>query len=207
MAVGAVLKAGARGAKLARNFAKQIKARAGKAKQWFKDSVKVAQKIAMPGAYGRKQYMHPEGHIDNPSTPDIGGFYLYQYDPKWKDKLPWYDIYPLVFHFDYAAGAFYGINVHYLPPNARADLMLRLLEAHGDGALSNKRFKMKLSYNIITKFKPAIPCIKRYLYGHVRGKGFYQIPADDWSYAAALPMQKFKKASQSKVWKWSASQY
>ena len=207
MAVGAVLKAGARGAKLARKFASQIKARAGKAKQWFRDSVMAAQKLAMPGAFGRKQYMSPDGNIGTPSTPDIGGFYLYQYDPKWKEKLPWYDIYPLVFPFDYAAGGFYGINVHYLPPNARADLMLRLLEAHGDGALSNPRFKMKLSYNIITKFKPAIPCIKRYLYGQVRGKGFYQIPADDWSYAASLPMQKFVKASQSKVWRWSATQY
>ena len=46
MAVGAVLKAGARGAKLARKFASQIKARAGKAKQWFRDSVMAAQKLA-----------------------------------------------------------------------------------------------------------------------------------------------------------------
>ena len=48
------------------------------------------------GSFGRKQYMSPDGNIGTPSTPDIGGFYLYQYDPKWKDKLlgmisiPWY---------------------------------------------------------------------------------------------------------------------
>ena len=207
MAAKAILKAGSKGAKLARDFAKQMKARAGKAKQWFRDTVRAAQKIAMPGAYGRKQYMSDDGNIGVPATPEIGGFYLYQYNPKWKEKLPWYDIYPLVFPFDYARGGFYGINVHYLPPNARADLMLRLLDAHGSGATSNKRFKMKLSYQIITKFKPAIPCIKRYLYSQVQGKGFYSIPADDWSYAAALPMQKFVKASNSKVWKWSQTQY
>jgi len=207
MAVGSILRAGAKGAKLAAKFTKQIKARAGKAKEWFKDSVKAAHKLSAPGSYGRKQYMSDDGNIGTPSIPKIGGFYLYQYDPKWKDKLPWYDIWPLVFPFDYVAGGFYGINVHYLPPNARADLMLRLLQAHGTGSLMDKRFRMKISYNIITKFKPAIPCIKRYLYGHVRGKGFYTIPADDWSYAAALPMQKFVKASEGKVWKWSKSQY
>ena len=133
--------------------------------------------------------------------------FLYQYDPKWKDILPWYDIWPLVFPFDYAKGGFYGINVHYLPPNARADLMVSLLSAHGEGAMLNKRFKMKLSYNIITQFKPARACIKRYLYNHVQGKGFYTIPADDWTYAAALPMQKFKKASNSEVWRHSKTLY
>ena len=66
---------------------------------------------------------------------------------------------------------------------------------------------MKLSYNIITKYKPAIPCIKRYLFNQVQGKGFYGISGEDWSYAAALPLQKFQKEPASRVWKWSASQY
>ena len=219
MALKAVLKAGSKGAKLARDFQKKVKERAGKAKEWFKDTVKRAKEEAQMKVptFARKVYQRPadpekegldrRGYTDNPSTPGIGGFYLYQYDPKWKEKLPWYDIFPLVFPFDYAAGGFYGINVHYLPPNARTDLMLRLLEAHGASGLSNPRFKMKLNYNIITKFKPAIPCIKRYLYGQVRGGGFYQIPYEDWSFAATLPMQKFVKASNNKVWKWSQTQY
>ena len=196
-----------KGAKLAAKFIKDVTKRAGKAKQWFRDTVKAAQKIAMPGAFGRKEYMSDDGNIGVSSSPEIGRFYLYQYDPKWKDILPWYDIWPLVFPFDYAKGGFYGINVHYLPPNARADLMVSLLSAHGEGAMLNKRFKMKLSYNIITQFKPARACIKRYLYNHVQGKGFYTIPADDWTYAAALPMQKFKKASNSEVWSHSKTLY
>ena len=126
MAVGAVLRGGARGENLHVNL--QVKLKQEQVRQTMVQRLRyAAQKLAMPGSFGRKQYMSPDGNIGTPSTPDIGGFYLYQYDPKWKDKLPWYDIYPLVFPFDYAGG-FYGINVHYLPPNARTDLMLRLLE-------------------------------------------------------------------------------
>ena len=207
MAVGSVLKAGAKGAKLASKFAKQVKARAGKAKEWFKTAVQAAHKLAAPGSYGRKQYMSDDGNMGVPSVPDIGAFYLYQYNPKWKEILPWYDIWPLVFPFDYAKGGFYGINVHYLPPKAREALMLSLLTARGEGSMINKRFKMKLSYNIIRKFAATKPCVKRYLYSQVQGKGFYTIPADDWSYAAALPMQKFVKAQEGTVWKHSQTMY
>ena len=191
--------------KITTDFLKTVKARSKDAMSWFRDIVKKTR-YAIPGKVGRKELMS-DRNIGEFLTPKIGRFYLYQYDPKWKDILPWYDIWPLVFPFDYAKGGFYGINVHYLPPNARADLMVSLLSAHGEGAMLNKRFKMKLSYNIITQFKPARACIKRYLYNHVQGKGFYTIPADDWTYAAALPMQKFKKASNSEVWRHSKTLY
>ena len=160
----------------------------------------------VPARTGRKEIL-TDRNIGIDQRPIIGRMYLFQYDAKWKDKLPWWDMWPLIFPFDYAKGGFYGINVHYLPPNARADLMIRLIKAHGSGGKMDERFRMKLSYNIITKFKPAIPCIKRYLFSQVGGKGFYGISGEDWSYAAALPLQKFQKASASTVWKWSASQY
>ena len=56
---------------------------------------------------------------------------------------------------------------------------------------------LKLNYNTIINFDAAKPCIKRYLFGQVRGKGIYWIGADDWSYAAGLPLQKFKKGGAS----------
>ena len=57
--------------------------------------------------------------------------------------------------------------------------------------LPDETFKLKLSYNIITKYSPAKPCIKRYLFSQVQGSGLYGISGEDWSYAAALPLQKF----------------
>ena len=71
----------------------------------------------------------------------------------------------------------------------------------------DENFKLKLSYDILTRFKPAIPCIKRYLYGQVQGKGLFGIGGNDWSYAAALPLQKFQKQSAKYVWTQSAQMY
>ena len=78
--------------------------------------------------------------------------------------------------------------------------------AQGRGKIDS-RFTLKLSYNIITNFRPAIPCIKRYLYTQVRGRGFYGITGEDWSYAAALPLQSFQKASTRTVWRDSKRMY
>ena len=116
-------------------------------------------------------------------------------------------MWPLIFPFDYAKNGFYGINLHYLAPNDRTDLMIRLIKAQGGSGNLTERYRLKLSYDIITKFKPAIPCIKRYLFGQVRGKGLYGIGGEDWSYAAALPLQKFQKQSAKYVWNQSAQMY
>ena len=139
--------------------------------------------------------------------PTIGRLYLFQYDAKWKDILPYWDVWPLIFPFDLAANGFYGINLHYLPPNARIDLMLRLIKAQGGSGNLTEKYKLKLSYNIITSYPPARPCIKRYLFSHVQGRGFYGIKGEDWSYAAALPLQKFQKESEKYVWSQSAQMY
>ncbi|SVD18792.1 uncharacterized protein METZ01_LOCUS371646, partial [marine metagenome] len=36
---------------------------------------------------------------------------------------------------------------------------------------------------------------------HVQGKGLFGIKGEDWSYAAALPLQRFKGASEGTVWR------
>ena len=133
--------------------------------------------------------------------------YLFQYDAKWKDILPYWDVWPLIFPFDLAKNGFYGINLHYLAPNARVNLMLRLIEAQGKSGNMTDYYQLKLNYNIITNYPPAKPCIKRYLFSHVQGKGLYGIKGEDWSYAAALPLQKFRGASSDTVWKQSATMY
>ena len=151
--------------------------------------------------------MTGERSIGVTSRPLIGRMYLFQYKAKWDEILPYWDMWPLIFPFDYAKNGFYGINLHYLAPNDRTDLMIRLIKAQGGSGNLTERYRLKLSYDIITKFKPAIPCIKRYLFGQVRGKGLYGIGGEDWSYAAALPLQKFQKQSAKYVWNQSAQMY
>ena len=193
--------------KIATDFISKIKAKSGQAIKWFKSIVKKTQRAIVPAAAGRKEIMKERTTGVVTGKPIIGQLYLFQYDAKWKEILPYWDMWPLIFPFDHAKDGFYGINLHYLPPNARASLMIRLIKAQGGGGNMNENFKLKLNYNIITSFKPAIPCIKRYLFSHVQGKGLYGIGGEDWSYAAALPLQKFQKESEKYVWQQSALKY
>ena len=193
--------------KIATDFISKIKAKSGQAIKWFKSIVKKTQRAAFPATTGRKEIMTDRNIGVSAGKPTIGQLYLFQYNAKWADILPYWDMWPLIFPFDHAKDGFYGINLHYLPPNARAALMIRLIKAQGGGGNMNENFKLKLNYSIITSFKPAIPCIKRYLFSHVQGKGLYGIGGEDWSYAAALPLQKFQKESEKYVWQQSALKY
>ena len=192
--------------KIATDFLSNIKAKSGEAIKWFKKIVKQTQRAAFPATTGRKEFTG-ERSIGVTRKPLIGRMYLFQYKAKWDEILPYWDMWPLIFPFDYAKNGFYGINLHYLAPNDRTDLMIRLIKAQGGSGNLTERYKLRLSYDIITKFKPAKPCIKRYLFGQVQGTGLYGISGEDWSYAAALPLQKFQKRSAKYVWNKSAELY
>ena len=188
------------------DFLASVSAKSKKAVDWFKSIVKKTRRAAFPAKSARDEIMK-ERNVGIDKLPKIGRLYLFQYDAKWKDILPYWDVWPLIFPFDYAANGFYGINLHYLPPNDRISLMLRLIKSAGAAKNMDENYKLKLSYSIITSFKPAKPCIKRYLFSNVMGSGFYGISGNDWSYAAALPLQKFKGAVEGTVWSDSKKYY
>ena len=85
---------------------------------------------------------------------EIGSMYMYFYDPKWKDKLPFYDTFPLVLPFGPAKGGFYGINVHYLPYMLRAKVLGELLN-YADSKTLTKTTKMRLSYQLLNSLQTA----------------------------------------------------
>ncbi len=131
----------------------------------------------------------------------IGHMYFFYYDPKTKDKLPYYDRFPLVIPIQKYKDGFLGLNLHYIHPKHRIILLDKLSQF-----ASNKNYDMqtrlKLSYQTLSAFATAFeatPCIKRYLAGHVESR-FVEIFADEWDIAALLPVEQFEKASTSKVW-------
>ncbi len=192
--------------KVATDFLSNIKAKGKQAMSWFRDVVKKTRAAAFPASTSRAEIMD-ERNTGVSGRPSIGKLYLFQYDAKYKDILPYWDVWPLIFPFNFASNGFYGINLHYLPPNARIDLMLRLIKAQGASGNLTDNYKLKLSYDIITNYPPAKPCIKRYLFSHVQGRGFYGIKGEDWSYAASLPLQKFRGASNNTIWGDSKAMY
>ena len=127
---------------------------------------------------------------------------MYVYDPKWKRILPYYDIFPCMIPIHFYKDGWLGINMHYLPLPLRAKLMDALYTI-----ANNKRFdestKLKISYGLLksaAKFKWFRPCIKRYLSKHVRSR-FFNVVSAEWDIGLFLPVARFKKASQEKVWK------
>ena len=131
----------------------------------------------------------------------LGNMYFYSYNPKWKDKLPWYDTFPLVFPIEKYNNGFLGLNFHYLSPQDRAILMDQL-KAYTNNKKYDETTRLRLRYNMLegfTKIKRARPTVHRYLLSKIRSK-FVQINADEWEVALFLPVERFKKANKKKVW-------
>lgn len=141
--------------------------------------------------------------INNPSKKlnDItGNMVVFRYDAKYKKELPYWDKYPIIFPFSTVKSGFMGINFHYLEPQKRAVLLdalysLRSIE-------SNNEIKLIISYAMLlsaSKFRYFKPCIKRYLYSHVKSK-IVCIEPKHWPIAIFLPIQQFQKVSNQTVY-------
>jgi hypothetical protein len=165
------------------------------ARDWYREkarevrSVNPAKIISQNTKYNRNQ-IRP------------GFMYLFGYDPKTKEDLPYYDKFPLIFPFESMEGGFLGMNLHYLPPLMRARLMDNLYDL-----VNNERFdettKIKASYNFLNsaaRYKYFKPCIKRYLNSHVMTK-FLLIPASEWDVALFLPLERFQKENKNTVYR------
>lgn len=127
------------------------------------------------------------------STTIVGKMYFFNYDAKTKAKLPRWDKYPLVFPIERYNDGFLGLNVHYLSGSERKALLGRLLEYSTAKNLTEKT-RLRLTYDLIASTKKinslARPCIKRYLYSHVKSR-FIEIPATEWDRVIQLPLEVF----------------
>ena len=128
--------------------------------------------------------------------------YLFGYEPKLKNELPYYDRFPLIFPFKSDEDGFLAMNLHYIQPVFRAKLMDNLYPL-----VTNLKFdettRIRASYNLLNsaaKYKYFQPCVKKYLYDHLKTK-FLLIPANEWDIALFLPLQRFQKQSVNQVYK------
>ena len=122
--------------------------------------------------------------------PKYGIMNLFGYDPKHKDKLPYYDTLPLILPLEPAKGGFIGLNFHYLKPGARVAFLRSLANEATD-----KRFDKKTRYNINWRNNTFMrKTAKHYLFNHVR-TSFLNITADEMAIAIFLPVARFKKGS------------
>lgn len=134
-------------------------------------------------------------------TSIIGKMYFYYYDAKTKDKLPYFDRFPLVIPIETYNDSFLGLNLHYIHPKQRL-ILLDKLSTYANNDNYDKTTKLRLSYILLkraAKIYEMNACIKKYLFSNVRSR-FLEISADEWDIAALLPSEDFVGSSISKVY-------
>ena len=132
------------------------------------------------------------------TRPSVGRLNLFGYDPKLKKTLPYYEVFPLVLPLEGITGGFMGMNFHYLPPLLRMRLLERM-QARATDRDFDSNTKFDVTYDDVKRLNIVKPTIKKYLYSYVQ-TGFLRINADEAATAIFLPVQRFKKASETKVY-------
>jgi hypothetical protein len=172
----------------------QIPARTNAARDWFRETAgkinRINERDLIRGDASRLT-----------TQPLLGSMYMFYYDPKHKEELPYYDRFPLVFPYKKVKGGFMGLNLHYLPLQLRAKLMDGLYD-YANNTRYDESTRLKLNYELLTqasKLKFFAPCIKHYLNNHVQTKFMYVYPSE-WDIALFLPTERFVKSKKNQVW-------
>ena len=102
---------------------------------------------------------------DATESPTTGKYYIFEYDPKFGDKLAEWDEYPIIYAMEFKKNNLIGANVHYIrTANARLK------------ALNNKRFPKKTLRQYIPRRADSI---------------FFEIGEDEVQLLSTLPIEKF----------------
>jgi len=175
-------------------FRAGINPRTQESREWFRRRIQRLTRV-------NRESLMREQEINRKASHSYGSMFMYFYDPKHKDKLPFYDRFPLTIPIEPAEGGFRGINLHYLPPVLRAKFLDALLES-----TNNKKYdestRFRLTYELLKgarRMRYFKPCLKHYLLAHVKSR-FAEVPAPEWEIAAFLPTAQWEKASAGKVY-------
>lgn len=168
------------------------------ARQWFRGE---AEQVTRSSANPSRIISGNRSDLTNRLLP--GRMYMFQYDPKMKTKLPYYDTFPLIFVLESERNGFLGLNMHYLPPILRARLMDALYDRVISEDSQDIQTKVRVTYGILkgaSQLRFYKPCIKRYLYSQTRSRFLYINP-DKWDIALMLPSARFQKANINRVYR------
>ena len=158
-----------------------------KSYNWYMNQVRnVARNVNTPSSAISSNIGKQQSKID------IGSMYLFRYDAKFKEKLPYFDAFPLCLPFEPTSNGFWGINLHYLPYLLRARLLGKLLETNNDVAITSET-QLKLSWALLknaSNFPEVQPCVKRYLTSRLKSR-FFEINPEDWKATIFLPVEDF----------------
>lgn len=174
-------------------FRKGITPRTKESREWF------MRRVKQLGSINRKALMR-----EDPLIPKVqfipGNMFMFFYDPKHKETLPYYDKFPLIIAVDSAKNGFYGMNLHYLPLTLRAKFLDALLDT-----TNNKRYDDKTKFDVNYQALKAArnmryfkPCFKHYLTNHVKSN-LAMVPPPEWEIATFLPTAQWAKQDENTI--------
>ena len=155
----------------------------------------------------------PPVKITNMKPEYLGSLVSFSYNPKWKEKLPYYDTFPLVIPINIYDDGFLGLNLHYLPPSLRSQLLDEAYKEVHDKITKKKKSNERYTreeFVALLRFAQSLesrlmrnnyykPCIKRYLTTHLTSP-IIIIPPEEWGFTLMLPTERFVKKSKEFVW-------
>lgn len=175
-------------------FRAGVTPRTEESRKWFR------QKIQAMGKVNRQQILK-DPLLDPQKRFVTGKMFMFFYDPKYRETLPYYDAFPLTIMVSPAPGGFYGLNLHYLSPMVRARFLDRLM-ALANNKKNDETTRLQLTYNMLQgakKYREFRPCFKHYLTKHVDSR-IVRVDPPEWEIAVFLPTEQFRKQSKSRVW-------
>ena len=180
-------------------FRAGIQPRTKQSREWFR------KKVQNMRGLNRRDLMNSEP-VEKRNRHAVGSMYMFFYDAKYRDTLPYWDAFPLVIAVQPAEKGFYGLNLHYLPIPLRAKMLDGLMDI-----TNNKKYdestKFDVTYSLLkraARLKYFKPCFKHYLTSQIEGQLAY-VPPPEWEIATFLPVAQWQKGSASQVYKDSRS--
>lgn len=174
----------------------EIEANTKEGLNWFKSAVKG---LSNRGKVSEDILLDNAQRMSDTDTV-IGDMYMFLYDAKYKDVLPYYDRFPLVLPLDFTNNGFIGLNLHYIAPRYRVVLLEQLFE-YLDSDTIDSETRFRLSYGLISKvsrLKYGKPCVKRYLTSHI-GR-MKRVEPKHWGIVSMMPTANFGETNINTVY-------
>ncbi len=129
-----------------------------------------------------------------------GEMFMFNYEPRTRSKLEFYDTFPLIYLVKVEPGKLHGLNLHYLPPKIRTLFFMNLQQLRTGIGTEARLGKLDISIlKASNRYKYFRPCYRVYSMKRINSR-MLKIPAEDWPIAIQLPLERFKKTSKYNVW-------
>ena len=159
----------------------EIESRSIDSLQWFQTNVRDIRRVPSSLLKENQNFV---------TRFELGKMYMFMYDAKTKDKLKYYDYFPITICLKRYSTGFMGVNLHYLSPKYRALLMDGLYEFYRE-IEDESYFQIKYpTIKSVSKLRWAKPCIKQYQYSYIDSR-IVEVRPEHMDMAVMLPSQRF----------------